>query len=54
MNNYYIYRHRRLDNNQIFYVGLGSTSNYSRAYAKKGRNNWWKNIEKLHKISLTI
>lgn len=44
MNDYYIYRHRRLDNNQIFYVGLGSSPNYKRAYIKHDRSKWWKNI----------
>lgn len=44
MNNNYIYRHRRLDNNQIFYVGVGSTKNYKRAYYKHKRNVLWHNI----------
>ena len=50
---FYIYRHIRLDTNQIFYIGVGTKlyksrfthkGEYSRAYAKKGRNPYWKNI----------
>ena len=44
MKNSYVYRHRRLDTNEIFYVGIGSDKNYKRAYNKINRNNWWKNI----------
>ncbi len=43
----YVYRHRRLDNNSIFYIGIGSndTNNFKRAYQKiKSRNPLWKNI----------
>lgn len=53
--NYYVYRHRRLDTFEIFYIGLGNvylehkdskTSSvfYRRAYNTKGRNNWWKKV----------
>ena len=37
-----VYRHRRLDTNQIFYVGIGKLDN--RPYSKANRNKWWKNI----------
>lgn len=37
-----IYRHTRLDNNTVFYIGIGKE--VKRAYSKKGRNNYWKNI----------
>lgn len=36
-----VYRHRRLDTNQIFYVGIG---NIKRPYIKSNRNKYWKNI----------
>ena len=36
-----VYRHRRLDNNEIFYVGIG---NSKRPYIKANRSNHWKNI----------
>lgn len=41
MNNIYVYRHRRLDNYKIFYIGIGSLK---RSKTKSGRNNYWKNI----------
>jgi hypothetical protein len=40
----YLYRHIRLDKNEPFYIGIGSSSNNSRAYAKSNRNKHWTNI----------
>lgn len=37
-----VYRHRRLDTNKVFYIGIGK--NESRAYTKSGRNNLWNKI----------
>lgn len=37
-----VYRHRRLDTNEIFYVGIGKTE--KRAYSKRSRNSLWYNI----------
>jgi hypothetical protein len=37
-----VYRHRRLDNNSIFYIGIGKEKN--RAYQLRSRNCLWKNI----------
>lgn len=37
-----VYRHRRLDNNTIFYIGIGV--NEKRAYQLRSRNSLWKNI----------
>ena len=42
--NAYVYRHRRLDTNEIFYIGIGKTKNYKRAYRKDNRTTHWKNI----------
>ena len=39
----FIYRHRRLDNNQVFYIGIGKKN---RPYSKHGRNNYWNKIIK--------
>jgi hypothetical protein len=36
-----VYRHRRLDDNSVFYIGLG---NKQRPYVKTKRNNYWKSI----------
>lgn len=40
----YIYKHIRLDTNEIFYVGIGSDNTYKRANLKKGRSIYWNNI----------
>mgnify|MGYP000303446793 CR=1 FL=1 len=40
-----VYIHRRLDNNTIFYVGMG---NKKRVKDKTNRNNYWNNIVKKH------
>lgn len=37
-----VYRHRRLDTNEIFYIGIGKTE--KRAYFKFNRNKYWNNI----------
>jgi len=45
---YYLYQHRRLDTNVIFYIGKGTKKSkgniYHRAYTKDSRNNYWLNI----------
>lgn len=50
---YYLYRHIRLDKNEVFYIGIGTIDttyntfrcNYKRAFEKKkSRNEYWKNI----------
>lgn len=40
-NNNIVYRHRRLDTNEIFYVGIGSIK---RSKEKHNRNKYWSNI----------
>lgn len=37
-----VYRHRRLDNNKIFYVGVGVDE--KRAFTKRNRSIFWHNI----------
>lgn len=41
-----VYRHRRLDNQEVFYVGIGKSE--KRAYYKHGRNRHWKHIVSKH------
>jgi group I intron endonuclease len=41
MNNYLVYRHRRLDNFKVFYIGIGS---FKRPYSKYSRSTFWRNI----------
>jgi predicted XRE-type DNA-binding protein len=52
LKSYYLYRHVRLDTNEVFYIGVGTKNNkhlgfpseYKRAYYKNNRSNHWKNI----------
>lgn len=37
-----VYKHIRLDKNEVFYVGIGKTE--KRAYSKNYRNKYWHNI----------
>lgn len=62
---YYLYRHIRLDKNEVFYIGIGkinkSTKSYSkdsekyrRAYTTKNRNKHWLNVVNLTKYDVEI
>jgi hypothetical protein len=42
----YVYRHIRLDNNTVFYIGIGNDNRYNRANEKKNRSTHWENIVK--------
>ncbi len=47
MKKYYLYKHTRLDTNEVFYIGIGKQDkkdSYSRAYNKNKRTSFWKNI----------
>lgn len=46
VSDHYIYRHIRLDTNEVFYVGVGKGRNYYRSKTDRYRNNHWKNIVK--------
>ena len=48
----YVYRHRRLDTNEIFYIGIGSSKNFKRAYNNKKRSKWWKKV--INKTSYSV
>jgi hypothetical protein len=48
---YYVYLHRRLDDNSVFYVGKGKKR---RAWVKKSRNKHWKHIVEKHGYSVEI
>lgn len=43
LNNYYLYRHIRLDNNQVFYIGIGTKNRFK---SVNSRNKYWNNIVK--------
>ena len=38
----YLYKHIRKDTDEVFYVGIGSDENYSRAHTTHKRNQFWK------------
>lgn len=40
----YVYRHIRLDKNEPFYIGIGSSKYYNRAYRHKSRSDFWKRV----------
>jgi hypothetical protein len=49
LNNWYVYKHIRLDKNEPFYIGIGNKKNFGRAYefVKDKRNIiWWKIFSK--------
>ena len=63
MKKYFIYRHVRLDKNEVFYVGVGTkytdkrapnANPYRRAYLKAPRNPFWKNIVAKTKYEVDI
>lgn len=41
---YYVYLHRRADNNEVFYVGKGRRSRATECGRGKGRSQWWNRI----------
>lgn len=50
----YVYSHTTLDTNTIFYIGIGTTSNYKRAYIKSNRKSFWKRIIEKHNYKVEI
>lgn len=56
----YLYRHIRLDKNEVFYIGIGGfdvsekMGSYRRAFSKCRRNNFWKSIIKKTKYVVEI
>lgn len=52
----YVYKHTRLDNNEIFYIGIGSDDfgKYSRAHSLDNRNKFWQNVVKKTKYKVDI
>lgn len=50
----YLYRHIRLDTNQVFYIGIGSDNKgkFQRAYSRKCRNFHWGNV--INKVSYDV
>lgn len=60
---YYVYRHIRLDSNQVFYIGIGTkklkkpncyTCIYERAYSKFPRSKFWTSITNITDYEVEI
>lgn len=51
MNIFYVYLHRRLSDNKVFYVGKGHAN---RAWVSSKRNNHWNNVVAKHGYSVEI
>lgn len=47
-----VYQHRSIDNDQIFYVGIGKS--LKRAFDQKSRGKTWKDYTKNHKYDIEI
>lgn len=47
-----VYRHRRKDNLEVFYVGIGK--DVKRAYSSKNRNKYWRNIVSKHGYDIEV
>lgn len=50
----YVYRHIRLDKNEVFYIGIGSDSDYYRANKFTERNEIWDRIKSKSDILVEI
>ena len=50
----YVYRHIRLDKNEPFYIGIGSSDDVNRAFIKNGRNKLWSDIYSKTDIDIEI
>ena len=57
---YFIYAHFRIDTCSLFYIGLGTkqgnsiSTHYQRAFAKRNRNPYWKNIVNITQYKVVI
>lgn len=54
MKQYYVYRHLKLNTNDVFYIGMGKEINFRRAFSKRYRNNYWLNTVKKYGYSVEI
>jgi len=46
---YYVYKHKKADTNEVFYVGKGK---HNRAFVSSKRNPYWKNIVAKHGFAI--
>ena len=52
-NKYYVYLHKKLGTNDIFYVGKGS-GDRAFDFSKSGRNSYWNNIKNKYGVDVEI
>lgn len=50
----YVYQHIRDDNNQVFYIGIGTSAEFERAYRKRGRSSFWNSVTKKYGFHVEI
>jgi hypothetical protein len=50
----YLYRHIRLDKNEVFYVGIGFDEKMKRAYSSHSRNRHWRNVVNITEYDVEI
>jgi len=50
----YVYLHKKTGTNDVFYIGMGWVKNHKRAYDKKSRSLWWKNIVEKYGFDVEI
>jgi hypothetical protein len=48
MQNSYVYQHVNIESKEIFYIGIGSSKKYERAFSINNRNRIWHNYIKKH------
>lgn len=52
--NAYVYSHTRVDNNIVFYIGIGTSKEFKRAYSLNGRNRFWRHVVAKTKYEVEI
>jgi hypothetical protein len=51
---YYLYLHKYQNTGEVFYVGVGSSKDFKRAFTPKGRNKYWYQITEKNKYSVEV
>ena len=52
-NNWYVYRHLKL-NGEVFYIGIGQSDKFKRAYDKINRSKYWKSVVNKHGYEVQV
>jgi hypothetical protein len=51
---YYLYLHKYQTTGEVFYIGIGSSKDFKRAFTANGRNKYWQKITNENKFSIEI